>query len=418
VTSAQPSQATPGQTLPEPHKLPDAEAVHAERALQFADELLKVAPTPEGQLGLVLVLGQRSADLFWTFAVENRSAEPVLFGSDLGLLELTLTPKASLEAEADADASNAPAAPHTCNPLTKVASGPGAPLLPGEAEVFSFDPRSICPEELLTEGTTVSAIYGYAIEKKTGWQKGKKVETLLTDKPPFVAQAEAPEPAAPPAATAPEPAKARPQTATSEAAPPGLKQLFAAPMVLNETYPLDALELFAEGDPRHDSNANAPLTPLTVSLRDLGEARTPTFQLVNVTLKNVSDAPLDVVVRRELMVFEVVGPQGATTCYLEPTQVDPLAHNFTRLAPGVSRVLVTRMPEVCPAGTFSEPGTYSVFVRYRSPSDGAQFGRQGFQGEIRSKSPAHLRVPDPLKGNVQAQPVRRAKTPAASAEEG
>jgi hypothetical protein len=414
----------------EVRKLPDAELVHRQRQLDFANELLKGAPTPEGQLGLVAVLGQRSADLYWTFAVENRGPEPVIFDSDLVLLELMLTPKAELESEpSSAPGQTAPgqttptqtapgqraateaapgqvsSKPVTCNPLTKEASNDRGPLLPGEAEIFSFDPRTLCPEELLTEGTTVSAIYGYAIENKAKWERGKKVEVLLTDKPPFVAQPVAPkasEPSAPGGLTE----HSSGSNAKVESAP-GIKQLFPAPIVLNETYPLDKLELFAESDPRAQTSSEAPPPPLSVTIRDLGETRTPTFQVVNVTLKNVSAAPLDIVVRRELMTFEVVGPRGATTCYLEPTQVDPLAHNFTRLAAGTSRVVVTRMPEICPAGTFSEPGDYSVFVRYRSPSDGAQFGRQGFQGEIRSKFPARLSVPDPLHGNVQAKPFRR-----------
>jgi hypothetical protein len=377
-------------------KLPDPEQVHGDRTIAIADELLKAAPTPPDQLGLVIVLGQRAADLYWTLAIENRGTSPVRLHSDLLLLELTLTPKAASE-------DTAPAPPYICNPLGKTPSSELSELQPGEAEIFSFDPRSLCPVELLTEGTTVSLAYGYTVEKQLKWERGKKVELMLEDKPPFVAEQKVSEPT---------PSEGDPSTGTSKSAPEELvmqhkKRLFAPPMVLDETYPLEAVGLFAENDPLAKADAAATPLPLSVTIRDIGEARTPTFQIVNVTLKNVSGAPLDVVVRRELMTFEVVGPLGATTCRMEPTQVDPLPHNFSHLEAGGSRAIATRLPEVCPAGTFTTPGQYSVFVRYRSPSAGTEFGKQGFQGEVRSGNPAHLRVPDPLRKRGPATPVRR-----------
>lgn len=370
---------------------PEAERIERDRA--FARSLLAHAPTPAGQFGVVFVAGQRTADLLWTVAVENRGEETFQIPIDVSLFQLTMTPPPPSEGSAPPDASRPKTAssPQTFGVLPKVAVDDVIPLEPGEIIVGSFDPRDYCPEEWLLEGTEILASYGYAIETEVRWERGKRVEKPLTDRPPFVLES-------------------RPEE-TSPAHT--IKLLTAAPFVLGETYPLSAIALRAPDDPANslaaaNKDTRPPESPLKLSLADLGHAGSTLHKVMQVTLTNQSSDSIDVVVKRELLSFEVTGPRGATTCLLEPTKVDPLAHNFTRLAPGQSRSLAIRLPEACPAGTFDLPGQYNVMARYRSPSSGAEFGKTGFVGEVRAAKGARFAV-DPRPGQPVAKPFHKVK---------
>lgn len=352
----------------------DAERTRRER--EFARDLLSRAPTPEGQHGVVFVLGQRTADLPWTLALENRSEEPVVLAADMGLLELTLIPPSAPAPAADAakPAAQASPKPQVFGIRPKTPTDETIELGPGEIIVASFDPRDRVPDDLLVEGTEVQAAYGYAVETEIRWERGKRVERALTDKPPFVLTSP-PEEDGAPARTA--------------------KVLTSAPFMLGETYPLSkvsALPRNEDSEAQEAERARRRESPLKLTLADLGIADRTFSKVLQLTLKNQTREPLDIVLKRELFSFEVIGPQGAATCVLEPMKVDPLPHNFTRLTPGASRSLPIRLPEACPAGTFDAPGQYRVMARFVSPSSGAEYGKSGFVGIVRAEKPARLTV--------------------------
>lgn len=377
----------------DPPPIVDPEAERAERERVFARSLLANAPSSAGQLGVVFVAGQRTADLAWTVAVENRSEETFLIPADISLLELTLTPPPSADTEETSEApkkAKAVPLPQVFGVLPKVAVDEILELSPGEVIVGSFDPRDRCPDEWLIEGTEVRASYGYAIETVVRWERGKRVERPITDVPPFVLESKESDGGAPVQST---------------------KVLTSAPFVLGETYPLSELVLRAEDDPANaeatsNKDARAPESPLRLTLGDLGHSGSTLYKVLQLTLTNRTGEPLDIVIKRELLSFEVTGPRGATTCVLEPTKVDPLSHNFTRLGPGQSRSLAIRLPEACPAGTFDVPGQYNVMARYRSPSSGAEFGKSGFVGTVRADKGARFTV-DGRPGQPTQTPFRK-----------
>lgn len=359
-------------------RIANADAERARREREFARELLSKAPTPQGQHGVVFAVGQRTADLPWTLALENRSEEPFVIAADMHLLELTLIPPSPPsppveEAQKKPDAK-AVTAPQVFGVRPKIPFDDTLELAPSEMIVASFDPRDRVPEDLLVEGTEVQAAYGYAVETEIRWERGKRVERALTEKPPFVLTS-ASEDEDSPARTA--------------------KVLTSAPFMLGETYPLSKVSAVPRSDASEAAEAERAgrrESPLKLTLADLGAVDRTFSKVLQLTLKNQTREPLDIVVKRELFSFEVIGPQGATTCVLEPMKVDPLAHNFTRLTPGASRSLPIRLPEACPAGTFDVPGQYRVMARFVSPSSGAEYGKSGFVGIVRAEKPARLTV--------------------------
>jgi hypothetical protein len=98
-------------------------------------------------------------------------------------------------------------------------------------------------------------------------------------------------------------------------------------------------------------------------------------------------------VRRELLTFEVIGPKGGTTCRMHPAQRAPDSSAFTSLGTGGSTTLVTRLAEVCPLDTWTEPGAYSVSARFDSNQSGAEHGMDAFIGTGVTTAPAKLVVP-------------------------
>src|SRR5690606_22287462 len=157
---------------------------------------------------------------------------------------------------------------------------------------------------LLVEGTEVQAVYGYAVETEIRWERGKRVERALTETPPFVLTSP-PEEEGAPVRTA--------------------KVLTSAPFMLGETYPLSkvsALPRSEDSEAHEAERARRRESPLKLTLADLGAADRTFSKVLQLTLKNQTREPLDVVLKRELFSFEVIGPQGATTCVLEPMKVD------------------------------------------------------------------------------------------------
>lgn len=353
------SSAPASTSASEQADLPPRLRYALERQQAFATELLDAAPTQDAGGPLVFVIGQKTADLPWVFAIENRGESEVLLDADMTLLSIELSPKGAENPEESGMKALA------CNLPLKTGLAQDAEVLlgPGQALVHSFDPRRLCPEEALIEGVTVRAIYGYELQTQKKWERGKMVVVTPEQTAPFVA----------------------------DSANTHIKRLEAEPFVLNETYPLNEWNSRAPDDPARIDHS-IPRAPLEVSLNDLGSAASTDYKVVTVQLKNVSDRSIDLLVRRELFAYEVQGPLGTASCYMEPTNFEPLPHQYSRLAPGQTRVLSTRLPEACPADTFLVPGTYSVFVRYTSTSSGERDGKQGFVGQIVSAKPAHFEI--------------------------
>jgi hypothetical protein len=387
--------------------------------------LLAHAVTPSDGAGLVFALGQRASDLFWTLVVENRGNEPLEVAADPTLLRFELGTQQSDEPPAPGEKPTsqpaakvgAPSAPRpvVCGPATpprSVGDDAYVRLEPGESFVHSFDPRSLCPELALQKGLWVRASYGFPVAVKKVWAKGKASEVPQLDQPPFVARR--------PGETAPAPAAAQRASTEPSGPPPLPKELIAAPFELDETYPLEGV--FAEarqepgaaqpgqvpetagsspatdGDPTKAgaSPTGAPPAPpppaLTLRVSPLGSVSEIDETTVTFTVKNQSKKSVSLFLRRELMVYEILGPKGAATCRMGPAGRAPDKSSFDAIGPGGSRTLTTRMAEACPPGTFSAPGTYAVSGRLEARDDGAEHGLAAFTGNVSTTQPARFVV--------------------------
>ncbi len=384
------------------------DAAAAEKEAEFARQLLRDVATPEGSAGLVFVLGQRASDLPWTLAIENRSAVPLSVAGDPLLLSFEVVPEPAPVVEAIAPTTPGKTIakpkvtpvpkPVICGPAQapkSVADDAWLELGPGDVLTYNFDPRALCADPgTLKNGVKIAARYGFTPETKKVWTKGKAREEVLLDKAPFVSR----------------PKEQLPQTPL----PP---KLLVAPLFeLDETYPLEAVHAQADvpetgSDPSAPLDPNAPVDPdaparagstppsgqrplpeLTLSVSPLGSADEVDETTVTFTLKNQGKKGRMLFLRRELVVYELLGPRGSSTCRMYPSARAPDAASFETLGAGGSRTLTTRLAEACPPTTFSAPGTYAVSARFEARDDGSAHGFSAFTGDVSTERPARFVV--------------------------
>lgn len=363
----------------------EREALEAE----LARAALHSAPPPGNPLGLVMAVSERTSDLSWILAIENRSSAAVKLAALPNLLRAKITPPAATapESEATSTAPGAEAKP----PESKVCEGKPMPtslteddtleLAPGQLLIHAFDPRDLCEgTNALTEGASVEVSYGFPLQTKKLWKGGKLTTVEVEQTAPFVAE----------------------RIAQGEEAFVPLKFLTADPIRLDQTYPLEAVSaLPSDEDSLADDGENKPRTPpppLDLRIFPLGTSSAPEQGVVTVELRNTSGKSMEIFIRRELFTYEVSGPLGEATCHMYPAERAPDASAFTTLAPGEARSLSTRLAEACPEGTWDEPGTYSVSASFQTTADGAEHEIDAFMGSAVTKSPARLVVPgaDPM----------------------
>jgi hypothetical protein len=431
--------------------LNDLQAAEEEaRHAAWARAALEQVASPPNDLGVVVAVAQRASDLRWLLAIQNRGEQPVSLVALPELLTFEVVPK-------DRPAEPAPAPPSTpkwgkkppppppqiwCGEVPKTASADSRiTLLPSEMLVHVFDPRSYCDSsDVLEQGATIKARYGFPLETKKVWRKGKLTEETLPPKPPLAFEPAPPVqtlPAAPPPAAATTTAT----TTTGEGAEgtPApvleLKHVEAPAFVLDETYPLERIAPLgrieppgaadsptaaaaaaaaaqaadgdatpAEADPEATAPKPPPPPPLTLTIRPMGATTNPGFNTVTVTAKNTSGSSMRLFLRRELISYQVTGPSGPTTCRMTPGARAPNPPAYSSLAAGASVSLTTRLAEACPKGTFDAPGSYTVFARVDAQNDGREHGFVAFTGTAITQQPTTLTVRG--SGN-QSKPVMR-----------
>lgn len=439
--SAQPVLEPPSTEAPltreELNALAEEEALS--RRAEWARSALAEVASPTNDLGVVVAVAQRASDLEWLLAIQNRGERPVSVAALPELLTFEVVPKERTVDPPPAPPANrwakkpAPPPQIWCGVVPKdVGHESRLSLLPGEMLVFTFDPRSYCEDsDVLTLGATIKPRYGFPLETKKVWRKGKMVEETLPPKPPLAfepgAAIEAPLAGAPAPASAT--ATAEP---TSETPAPVLllKHVDAAAFVLDETYPLEQIaplgRIETPASTQHAATASAPPPadpgtdaspepaaarpppppppPLTLTIRPLGSTGNPTFGTVTVSAKNTSGRPMRLFLRRELISYQVTGPSGPTTCRMTPGSRAPTASAYSSLGVGAALSLTTRLAEACPKGTFDLPGTYTVFARIDAQNDGREHGFIAFTGTAITQQPAALTVRG---GGPQAKPAMR-----------
>jgi len=165
------------------------EAEKPPRALALAREALHHAKAPENHLGLVMAISERTSDLHWVLAVENRSTKPVTLAAVPELLSFTVVPPKKAPEPIDESIpkwkrkKKKVEEPPVCRLgklPSKVSAGAQVKLAPGEMLFHEFDPRAFCERAaVLVEGAEIQPLFGFPIETKKLWKGGKLVEVVL-----------------------------------------------------------------------------------------------------------------------------------------------------------------------------------------------------------------------------------------------
>jgi hypothetical protein len=343
------------------------------------------APDPEGALialgrDLELVVTEIGPDMPWTLHLHNRGTTPIGLMADPGLLWFEVTVPGATS-------------PHVCRlpePLwPKTMRRRAEVILPG-GERFSrrFDPRFFCFADLvqtaLLPGAKVIPHFGWPHEMRATTVKGKRVQQPASPKAPFVAWALQDEPAAPPEPVNPpnlesdennvEPAPEPPWQPPTE----GIKSLVGTAIVLSPAYA------------KWSERTQVPADGLVAAMLAGSDAEDERGALVTVGLGNAGPEPQTLVVRRELISFDVLGPDGSFEC---PTgELSPDVESFATLGIRASEQLVVRLIEMCPRGGFSRPGLYEVRATWHGRFSGQSLGIDAFVGTVTSPRPALVRV--------------------------
>jgi hypothetical protein len=329
----------------------------------------------------------------WGFAVVNRGTETMSVVFDPRLLAL------EVQAPHDPKAKRPPK-PRVCRlpeELRPARADLGYPqqLAPGQGIVEAFDPRLYClPEQgvsPLVAGARVSATLGWPRKTKLVWRRGKRIEEVPPQVPPFVATVAAPADADGGVAA---PLDGGPGPDAGDAGPSGeivMTDRGSAPVVAElGIKELRATPFELGGD--YAPPAKTPSAGLAFALTQGSDAATASSATVTAKLSNHGSTTERVFFRRELVSLEVSSVDGTTPCEPEPDDRSPDRQAFTALAPGGSISVTSRLAEVCPQETFSRPGLYLVRGAFRATIDGSEFGLEAFVGELSAERPAVVRI--------------------------
>lgn len=356
----------------------------------------RVASSPDGLAtlarDLTLAVTEDGPNQPWTVTLANRGSEPFGFIADPGLLwfEVTLPGRATQSCRLPE-----PLRPSAMQRKSVLV------LAPGEQYSRRLDPRFFCFAELgqvlLVPHAKVTPNFGWLREPEAKTKTKTKTRAPLQRAAnaaaptpgmdaPFVAwrltgsATDLVAPPAPPAATEDE--LELPSGAGSDWHLPkeGLKSVQGATLELPAAYaswvaptrrgppPDIELVLLAGSDAEDERNA------------------TVTFGVLNTL-----DHPQQLFVRRELLDYDVQGPDGYFQC--PGSDVGPPDYaSFSTLGPHRAERATVRLIEVCPRRSFSRPGLYEVRARLAARWSGQDLGLDAFVGQLDTLRPAFVRV--------------------------
>lgn len=346
--------------------------------------------TPESPgLPLRLIVRERGPQHPWDAVILNDSDTAVWLAADPRLIWFEVKPPGKTK-------------PQLCRlPEEAFPEQPAGPtrlwLEPGDRAAHRFDPRLYCfaeaGQKLLVPGATVIPHFGWPEKVKQRWKNGRLTREVI-DAPPHVAHLLDQETAQ--------------ALETGEAYPTGhaIKVLHGEPFALRSTYSWWAAERLPETEEKPHR------FELVVNQgSDAGSEREPT---VTLTLRNRAREGRYVYFRRDLVTYEVMGPEGVTLCEPPPEERAPDRHGFLYLRSGESVSVTSRLVETCPRGTFSRAGLYLVHARFEGTVSGAEYELEAFVGRVLSETPATVRI---RKGDTEAPPPAMKLLPRSPAPE-
>ena len=346
-------------------------------------------------LGLRFEVMELGAELPWAFAIVNRGTEAAIVDFDARLLTLEiLPPPPAVEPPAPSGKAKAlktakakkPPKPVICRLPADVVPSSVDPALasklePGEGLVQNFDPRLYCVGKTpwpLVSGAQLSAHFGWPLKMKVSWKAGKREERPAVQREPFVAEpveAQGSLPAAP--------LRDGEKSENFEATERRIKELNGTPFTLGEHFG-DAATL--------PPGAKSPPPGLELSISG-SDAADEGVVTATTTLTNRGPRKLDVYFRREMVTYEVSGPDGVFQCDPQPDRRSPADRSAVQtLRPGGKSSAVSRLIEMCPAHSFARPGLYLVHARFDAADPATDLGFNAFMGRLVTAKPALVRV--------------------------
>ena len=372
----------------------DAGALSPGRLMTDTDHQQLLLPSTAGPLGasgLVLHVIERGPGEPWIIAVSNEGTEAAHLVADTRLLWL----------EVNAPGAKKAARCRLPDELLPKEAEPrlDVELSPGEYVTQLIDPRLYCfasgEQKQLVPGARVVAHLGWPdVPNKTAWQHGKKERVTVPQPPPFVAfrtsvDVEQALKARNTALKVAKNAKYKkgatppPESSMGVPLPAGIDKHIVGP-------DLTLRVLYAEWSAK--TPAKADESPLELRLVQGSDARDEHTATVEFTLQNKSKRKLIVYFRREFITFDVIGPNGVTTCAPAPDDRSPDRSAFVTLAAGAKRTYASRLAELCPHGTLDMPGLYLVNARYDATETGTEWNVAAYTGSIVTNQPANVRI--------------------------
>ncbi|HEX4473719.1 MAG TPA: hypothetical protein VH142_01505 [Polyangiaceae bacterium] len=304
----------------------------------------------EAALDVRLTLSPRLDPRQWEVHLENASSFPVRLLDDPRLLWFEVTrPNSAVQGSCRLPRDLLPAVSAALRSAT---------LRPGESLAFSIDPRFYCfgkeRENLLVASAEVTAHYGFPGDAR-GVARGH------IDAPPVA-------------------------TAVGNGAAVPSRDITGAPVTLD-----------ADVTRELEGNANQPTStsgaaPLVLHMVRGSDARSERSVDATVRLTNTTPRPIAVYLRRELLSFDVLGPDGSSTCAEPGDFRHPARLGYTRLAAHRSVTLTSRLVELCPRGTFADAGVYLVRAMFETDHGGEAVGLHAFTGRLMTEHPVMVRV--------------------------
>jgi hypothetical protein len=135
-----------------------------------------------------------------------------------------------------------------------------------------------------------------------------------------------------------------------------------------------------------------PSAPLSLKLVRGSDAAAERSATAALTLTNRSSKSFRVYFRRELVSFDVLGPEGIEHCDPEPDTRAPDPSAFLSMQPGRSMTITSMLAELCPFGTFEQAGLYLVQASFDAVHSGREHGLDAFVGVVESEHPATIRI--------------------------
>lgn len=323
----------------------------------------------------------------WTLHLRNRGSAPIRLMADPGLLWFEVSVPGSTS-------------PHVCRlpePLWPKTMRRRAEVTLAAGERFSrrFDPRFFCFHDLvqttLVPNARVIPHFGWPVETRRTTVKGKRIDQPQAPRAPFVAwvlpssaAAPAEEPADSAAGSDPDDEDTTDEQRIAPEAPwepptEGLKNVVGSAIVLGSTYGKWSERLLS------------PREGLQTAMLAGSDAEDERAVTVTVGVGNAGAEPQTVVVRRELISFDVRGPDGSFHCPTTDMGPPDIA-SFSTLGQRKSEQFEVRLIEMCPRGGFARPGLYEVSATWHAKFSGQALGIDAFVGTVQSSRPALVRV--------------------------